>query len=85
MFGIGLDDAIYHRPFSNGRWYDIEGVGGNIRGSPSAVSTGSTRVDVFVLVQVTLLFIVAIGTQESILILRTSKCITIFNEKQLSF
>lgn len=47
VFGTGMDDAIYKYTFQNGKWGAAEGVGGLIRSSPSAVSTSSTRIDVF--------------------------------------
>lgn len=47
VFGTGMNDAIYKYTLKNGRWGAAENVGGLIRSSPSAVSTSSTRIDVF--------------------------------------
>src|SRR5947209_5658029 len=46
VFGVGLDNAMWHK-FYEGGWSDWESLGGGLTSDPSAVSWGPGRVDFF--------------------------------------
>jgi phospholipase C len=48
VFGVGTDNALYHKWFDNGRWSDWESLGGSWTSAPAAVSWGNNRIDCFV-------------------------------------
>ena len=48
IFGIGLDNAMYHRAWDGSAWSrDWQGLGRAFISPPSAVSWGANRLDIF--------------------------------------
>jgi peptidoglycan hydrolase-like protein with peptidoglycan-binding domain len=48
-FAVGVDRAVWHRPWQNSAWGAWESLGGELYSAPAAVSWGPDRIDIFAL------------------------------------
>jgi hypothetical protein len=46
LFGIGVDNALWHKAFDSNGWHNWQPIGGVLTSAPSAVSWAPNRIDV---------------------------------------